>query len=365
MDFSLRNTFTLTGRAQIMNVYCGAQVFINGVTDPCEIECRNFTIKSDTGVALTIGSNVALIKFSSGGVATDDGSSAVTIAGGVVAFDKYNIEIRTTPSANPGIALSGTATLHIHQSLIQTTGGSPITSTATNTLPNIISDTQYAGGAMSFNNSPTIIEGSHDLMGAQRIPTGNALIKRPGEQIDYTNTTSGLSATNVQSAIDEIKGMFADTIGKGTSFPTVPAPDAGDLFYRTDLSLFFQYDGTRSEWLSVAQMFLDWGSASADGTYLNIHGAAATQTGYLMPRNGKIISITARCASGNQSKALEIRRNHNSTTPLKSFSLSSGSYSSIAENIDFVAGDYIQAFAQSNSIPARDVVVMVTIAWKE
>lgn len=181
--------------------------------------------------------------------------------------------------------------------------------------------------------------------------------------VTFDNTGTGLSSTNVESALGELKGMFANTIGKGTAFPTDPAPDAGDIFYRTDLSLFFQYDGVRNDWLSIAQMFLDWGSASADGVYLNIHGAAATQTGYLMPRNGKIISITARCASGNQSKALEIRRNHNSVSPLKSFSLSSGQYSSITENIDFVAGDYIQAFAVSNSIPARDVVVMVTIAW--
>ncbi len=223
------------------------------------------------------------------------------------------------------------------------------------TLTQVIAEETTLDTDLTVTNLTTLVNAGN----------ADALHIHDSEAITFDNTGTGMSATNVESALIEIKGMFADTIGKGTAFPTTPAPDAGDLFYRTDLSLFFQYDGTRSEWLSVAQMFLDWGSASADGTYLNIHGAAATQTGYLMPRNGKIISITARCASGNQSKVLEIRRNHNSTTPLKTFSLSSGSYSSIAENIDFVAGDYIQAFAQSNSIPARDAVVMVTIAWKE
>jgi hypothetical protein len=56
-------------------------------------------------------------------------------------------------------------------------------------------------------------------------------------------------------------------------------------------------------------MFLDWGSNVADGKYLNIHGATATQTGYLMPYNGTIISITAKIASGNQSKSICYRIN--------------------------------------------------------
>lgn len=223
------------------------------------------------------------------------------------------------------------------------------------TLTQAISADSGSNAALTVSNLNTLVTGVN----------ADTLHIHDAGAVTFDNTGTGLSSTNVESALGELKGMFANTIGKGTAFPTDPAPDAGDIFYRTDLSLFFQYDGVRNDWLSIAQMFLDWGSGSADGVYLNIHGAAATQTGYLMPRNGKIISITARCASGNQSKALEIRRNHNSATPLKSFSLSSGQYSSITENIDFVAGDYIQAFAVSNSIPARDVVVMVTIAWTD
>jgi hypothetical protein len=179
--------------------------------------------------------------------------------------------------------------------------------------------------------------------------------------VSFTPPT-GMTSTTVQGAISELYSDLENFLSTGTVFPPSPAP--GDMFYRTDLNLTFQYDGSRSKWLSVTQMFLDWGSNNASGSYLNIHGAAATQTGYLMPRNGTILSVTAICASGNQSKQLEIRKNNIGTTPLKTFSLSSGSYSSINDNIDFNTTDYIQAFATSSGQPARDVVVMVIIGWR-
>jgi len=167
------------------------------------------------------------------------------------------------------------------------------------TLTQAISADSGSNVALTVTNLNTLVTGVN----------ADALHIHDAGAVTFDNSGTGLISTNVEGALVEIRGMFANTIGKGTEFPVDPAPDAGDIFYRTDLSLFFQYDGVRNDWLSIAQMFLDWGSASADGVYLNIHGAAATQTGYLMPRNGKIISITARCASGNQSKALEIRRN--------------------------------------------------------
>lgn len=182
--------------------------------------------------------------------------------------------------------------------------------------------------------------------------------------VAYDNTLTGLSANNVQDAIDELNTNISNfQMPQGTSFP--PTPNDGDLFYRTDLNLAFQYDGSRNKWLSMTQMYLDWGANNANGRYLNIHGATATQTGYLMPRNGTIISITAKTSSGNQSKDLEIRRNNDNTTPLATFALSGGSYSSTTANVDFSAGDYLQTYASSVGVPSRDIVVMITIAYRE
>jgi hypothetical protein len=183
--------------------------------------------------------------------------------------------------------------------------------------------------------------------------------------ITYDDTGNQIiDASDVQNALEDLDAAIsAFKIPSGTAFPTLPAPADADLFYRTDLNLTFQYDGSRDKWLSITQMFLDWGSNSASSSYLNIHGAAATQTGYLMPRNGTIITLTAKAASGNLTKGFEIRRNHDSVSPLISFSLVGGSYSTISSDVDFVATDYIQVFAVSNGQPARDVVVLCTIAW--
>lgn len=178
----------------------------------------------------------------------------------------------------------------------------------------------------------------------------------------YDNSITLIPADNVQDAIGVLKTQIdAFKIPKGDTFPS--NPEDADLFYRTDLSITYQYDGSRSKWLSTTQMTYDWGSNNADGKYLNIHGAAATMSGYLMPRPGTIIALTAKVASGNVTKDIEIRRNHDTSNPLKQFSLVAGTYSSVTENIDFVSGDYLQAYVSSTGTPARDVVVVATIAW--
>jgi len=151
---------------------------------------------------------------------------------------------------------------------------------------------------------------------------------------------------------------------KGTQFPIGPID--GDLFYRTDMAMPFQFDGTRNKWLSMSKQTLDWGSNSADGKYANIHGAVASQTGYLMPRSGTIISITVKIASGNLTKPVELRRNNAvwSGTPSDyTFVPTAGTYSKTDLNLDFSVGDYIQTFFPSNGVPARDAVVMIELAY--
>ena len=180
------------------------------------------------------------------------------------------------------------------------------------------------------------------------------------ESITFTSN-SGLTSINVEDALDELHVDILDfKMPKGTVFPLTP--DEADLFYRTDLNMAFQYDASRSMWISMTQMFLDWGANVADGKYLKIHGAAATQTGYLMPHNGVILNVTAKCASGNQSKGFAIRRNNDSGSQLYTFALSGGEFTS-STTITFDYGDYLQAYATSIGVPSRDVVVMATIAY--
>lgn len=240
--FSLYNTLTLTGRASISEVFCNAPVFINGVTDPCEVEAFNFTVSD----VLTIGNNVETVIFTNGGVNTDDGNTCVNASSGVIVFNMPLISLKTVATANPAINITGTATIHINQGLIQTTGGNAITCTSTPTLPNFISDTQYVGAGMSFGSAPTIIEGIHCLSGPVSL-SGSAVQFRSSSQISYSNIISGLSSNSVQGAIDELGAMVGVT--PATSGIPVDAPDTGTMRFDNTTNTLYIYNGTA--WVST------------------------------------------------------------------------------------------------------------------
>jgi len=248
-DFSLYNTWTITSRAQLNNIYCNSQVFINGATDAIGVEGRNVTIGASTGVAMVIGDNVESLKFSSGGIASKDGSSAITSESGVIVFDKYIIEVRDVASSNPAISLSGTTTLQLHQSLIQTTGGNAIVSSASGMVPNFISDTQYAGGEMIFGSSPTIVEGVHDLTGTYSTPSGSAIIQRSSSQLSYDNSASGMVATQVKEAIDEVYSAATAPVIPSTSGIPTDSPEIGTTRFDSATDTLYVYNG--STWVST------------------------------------------------------------------------------------------------------------------
>jgi len=284
---------------------------------------------------LTDGSNAdALHIHDAANIVYDNTISGLTATNVKAAIDELDGDIES---------VSGDLTTHINDTT------NPHTVTFTQSVSaDLLTDITAA-------EAETLTDGSN----------ADTLHEHAASNITFDDSIANLGATNVQAAIEAIDTSLDNLLPRGTSFPVSPAPSGGDLFYRTDLNLTFQYDESRSEWLSITHMSFDWGSNVADGKYLNIHGATATQTGYLMPRNGTVLTLTAKAASGNQTKGLELHLNHDTASPIKTFNLSSGSYNNAAEDIDFSAGDYLQAFASSAGVPARDVVVMVTVAWRE
>jgi hypothetical protein len=149
-----------------------------------------------------------------------------------------------------------------------------------------------------------------------------------------------------------------------TAAPTAN-PAAGDTFYNSADGFTYEYDGTRSKWLTVTRLVLQFGDNRADGRYLAIGGKAqASTTGFRMPRDGTITAVTVQTSGGLATKAFEVRRNNNSTTPLLNFNLSSGVYTNASANADFAAGDYIQVFASSSGQKVNDPVAFVEIAYR-
>jgi len=76
--------------------------------------------------------------------------------------------------------------------------------------------------------------------------------------------TSGTpSASNKFVTANDAKLGLNAPIPRGTAFPVSPAPSTGDVYYRTDLIMLCQFDGTR--WLSH-QIFLAVASSPAQSS---------------------------------------------------------------------------------------------------
>lgn len=126
----------------------------------------------------------------------------------------------------------------------------------------------------------------------------------------------------------------------------------------------YNYDGVRSKWLSVDEQHFDWADNVAKGKYLPIGGAIGNQVGFKIPVNATITKVTARVSGGNTSRELQLRKNGVATS-IKTFSLAAGEYTSTNDNINIVAGDYLQVFVSGGSgQPVKDIVVSVYLRWR-
>jgi hypothetical protein len=74
-------------------------------------------------------------------------------------------------------------------------------------------DTAVAAGVQSFNGRTGVVTGASGDYGAS--------------QISYNNTTSGLPATNVQTAIDAVKSLILTSASPGFSFGRAGIVNAG------------------------------------------------------------------------------------------------------------------------------------------
>jgi glycine cleavage system H lipoate-binding protein len=125
----------------------------------------------------------------------------------------------------------------------------------------------------------------------------------------------------------------------------------------------YAYDGTRTKWLSVTENIYHWSDSAATGKIMQIGGALDIGLGFKIPQNATIVKITVWSSGGNASKGFEVRKN-GSSTPLKSFALTTGSYTSTNDNVDLNAGDVLQIYVSSVGSSVLDPVVSVYLKWR-
>lgn len=79
----------------------------------------------------------------------------------------------------------------------------------------------------------------------------NSLPYDNASRVPYDNATSGLTATDVQAAVDEL----AVKVASGTVNPTSPYPN--QRFWREDIHQLIYYDAVGLQWLTVQQFPLE------------------------------------------------------------------------------------------------------------
>jgi hypothetical protein len=125
----------------------------------------------------------------------------------------------------------------------------------------------------------------------------------------------------------------------------------------------YMYDAVRGKWLSVERRMIEaTKAAKAKDVYLQLGNVASLQTGHRIPRDGTIVAMAAQTETSS-SWTLEVRRN-NVITAIATLAVTGTGAHSVATNIDVVAGDRIQIFANTAGVSIDAPVSSIEIAWR-
>lgn len=126
----------------------------------------------------------------------------------------------------------------------------------------------------------------------------------------------------------------------------------------------YLYDDGRAKWLSVQETKYHWADNVVKGKIMKIGDALGTNVGYKIPSDSTVVAVTANEATGSN-RSVQLRRNGTAVS-LKTFSLSSGSYTSNTDSIDLDEGDVLQVYVTGGSgPPCKDLVVNVHLKYRK
>lgn len=170
-------------------------------------------------------------------------------------------------------------------------------------------------------------------------------------------TIEGLKHITIQTEYEDIYyGESGWYIG-----PTPPEdPVDGKGWYDSTANILYVFDETRSKWLSINRIIVTFQkSGTVTSQYLNIGDLALSSVGYLVPRQGTIISCSIRATGGNDDCSFDIRDNGNQILQ-KSFSDSYELFDfSLDTNFDSEA--ILQCYCMDT---AENPIVTIELAWR-
>jgi hypothetical protein len=176
--------------------------------------------------------------------------------------------------------------------------------------------------------------------------------------INTSDPRAALHIISTDVAVPPLKIEASATTPTGTS--------TGQLFVGTD-GILYIYDGTRSKWLSVSRFMVGWGNTGnvTATTYLNqFSSSSSLNNGWKMMRDGTITGITVQSNTA-QTWTLQIRKG-DFAAPITSLVITAAAGgTSILENIDVSAGDFLQAVVSASSGNVSNPQVLIEIAWRK
>ena len=311
-------------------------------------DTKFFAIQSDGG-----STNVLKISANGGGDVIDIAAN-LNVVGNVSVTGSLTVNATTTSLINvTGAALN-----------LQTTTSGNISISSADSL--LLKD-KFLGAAIPLSQSGTtalsgftatsIVGALNELKNTDAATTldqayEGAAGNGSGRVITAENGSVKIDASGATNAPFE---LVPQTVVPSTGLASGQMTVIGDELYI--------YDGGRSKWLSADSTTYIVSMASASGQIMSIGGTVGNDVGFKMPMKATLVKVSVSSSGGNATKGFEIRK-VGSATPLKSFSLTAGSYMSSNDNISLNLGDIVQVYVVGQGTPVKNPIVTLFIKWQ-
>jgi len=160
----------------------------------------------------------------------------------------------------------------------------------------------------------------------------------------------------------KVKLKQIEGIEQGTTAPS--SPKEGDLWFDTDLDMWFFYDSTRSKWLSVESAMIQvgkFGNTAAGSYFHGVDGITLSATdGYHALFDGTVVGF-GYTRSDTDAATFDIVSGGSSLATIASSAVS-GRTTSL--NADFSAGGILALMNQTGGNAMTDVTAWIKVRWR-
>ena len=203
----------------------------------------------------------------------------------------------------------------------------------------------------------------------------NITVDAKGRVTSASDGASGGDVNGPASSIDKGIVTFDGTTGKtiqdvglrnygaSATDPTTPTPADGDIYYNTVLNMNMFYDGSRSKWLSVEKVEINFGAQTTGpgAYYRGIDRRPYTNTrGRYAEFNGTVVSLTYT-RGDTDAATFEVTTGG---TQISTVASSANAGKDTTLNDDFNANQILGVRNQAGGNGTSQVIGVVTLRWR-